>query len=128
MSQEIIDILKSQIPLFEKMRRSAMLMHAMRGTTTKTALLKYIMEVQTMAWQIIQINEHTINDLELKLNGGKHDTSTTTSESNIAATCPSDAAQGQTDLEDWLRGQDGQCVSGGSIEVDLTTLGKISGG
>ena len=50
MSQEVITILTAQLPLFEKLRRSAMLTYAMRGTITKKKLLDYVISVQEMAW------------------------------------------------------------------------------
>lgn len=118
MSKETVEILKAQLPLFEKMRRSAMLMYAMQGTITKRKLLDYINEVQTTTWQIINLNEHTIQVLEAKLNGGNHDADTTTSDSRSTA-----ASTNETPLGDGKAENGSQLGSGGSAEINPATAG-----
>lgn len=120
MSKEVIAILQSQIPLFEKLRRSAMLTHAMRGTITKGKLLAYVQEVQLTAWQIIQLNEHTIAEMEKELNGGKNDTSTT-SEGGGATTGAANDSQSDSSTE--TSGEGSQLHSLGATDVDPSAAG-----
>lgn len=128
MSQETIDILRSQLPLFEKMRRSAMLTYAMRGTVTKKKLLDYVMTVQEMAWQIIQINEHTINVMEKEL-GDQNDADTATSEGRSTEVGAGQTPVGTGSREEQLAeitkalgehaaGEGTQLTGGGSVEID----------
>lgn len=86
MSQETIDILQSQIPMFNKLRSSARLTIAMRGTMNDRKYLQYIREVETSMYGMIQINEHTIATLQKQLNGGTNDTTSAEPETTTRAT------------------------------------------
>lgn len=144
MSQEVIEILKSQIPLFEKMRRSAMLTYAMRGTGTKKKLLNYVLEVQQTAWQIIQINEHTISVLEAKLKEKNHEPA---SQANPTAASEGESPVGTGSREEQAAAiskalgtgvpgglakaalnasdQGAQLIGRGSVEVNSATSGTV---
>lgn len=76
MSQDMISLLESQIPVFDKLRRTAMLVNAMRATTSKGQLLKFVNAVNASLEFLIQLNQRSIAVLQQ----GETNDNTTSSE------------------------------------------------